>query len=78
MQTNKPGQIIGLVLHIVGLGSKVRPFLALAFSSRPAGQVGFLATLAVRMGGTHNRFFLPIFSHFLTVSGQLRVMYEYP
>ena len=50
MQTNKPGQIIGLVLHIVGLGSKVRPFLALAFSSRPAGQVGFSATSAVCTG----------------------------
>ena len=68
MHTNKPGQIIGLVLHIVGLGSKVRPFLALAFSSRPAGQVGFSATLAVCTGVAIIGFFCPfsvIFSLFM-------------
>ena len=68
MQTNKPGQIIGLVLHIVGLGSKVRPFLALACSPGSAGQVGFSATLTVCTGGPIIGFFGPfsvIFSPFL-------------
>ena len=47
MRTNKPGFLFGLDFDIVGLKSKVRPFLASEFCPRLARQVGFSVTLTL-------------------------------
>ena len=72
MRANKPGFLFGLLFVIFGLGSKVRPFLAMACSPGLAGQVGFSAALTVCTGGPIIGFSSPfsvIFSPFLGYYG---------